>query len=81
MPNPEQDGGHTRTLRAYVRQWANLVRLGAQHVQRMQKALSNCLAPRYQRGAQERSVAEPSQRLADWIHRRACLARVKNKPA
>jgi transposase len=39
LPSVFQPDDATHTLRAYVRQRANLVRLGAQHVQRMQKAL------------------------------------------
>lgn len=39
LPSVFQPDDATQTLRDYVRQRANLVRLGAQHVQRMQKAL------------------------------------------
>lgn len=39
LPPVFQPDGATHTLRDYVRQRANLVRLSAQHVQRMQKAL------------------------------------------
>jgi transposase len=39
LPSVFQPDDATHTLRSYVRQRANLVRLGAQHVQRMQKAL------------------------------------------
>jgi hypothetical protein len=39
LPGVFQPGEATQTLRSYVRQRANLVRLSAQHVQRMQKAL------------------------------------------
>jgi transposase len=39
LPPVFQPDDATQTLRDYVRQRANLVRLGAQHVQRMQKAL------------------------------------------
>ena len=39
LPSVFQPDDATHTLRAYVRQRASLVRLGAQHVQRMQKAL------------------------------------------
>jgi transposase len=39
LPAVFQPDDATHTLRDYVRQRANLVRLGAQHVQRMQKAL------------------------------------------
>ena len=39
LPSVFQPDDATHTLRDYVRQRANLVRLGAQHVQRMQKAL------------------------------------------
>jgi transposase len=39
LPAVFQPDEPTQTLRDYVRQRANLVRLGAQHVQRMQKAL------------------------------------------
>jgi transposase len=39
LPNVFQPDEATQTLRSYVRQRANLVRLSAQHVQRMQKAL------------------------------------------
>jgi transposase len=39
LPAIFQPDDATQTLRDYVRQRANLVRLGAQHVQRMQKAL------------------------------------------
>ena len=39
LPSVFQPDDATHTRRAYVRQRANLVRLGAQHVQRMQKAL------------------------------------------
>jgi transposase len=40
LPSVFQPDDATHTLRDYVRQRANLVRLGAQHVQRMQKALA-----------------------------------------
>ena len=39
LPSVFQPDEATQTLRSYVRQRANLVRLSAQHVQRMQKAL------------------------------------------
>ncbi len=39
LPSVFQPDGPPQTLRDYVRQRGNLVRLGAQHVQRMQKAL------------------------------------------
>ncbi len=39
LPSVFQPDEATHTLRSYVRQRGNLVRLGAQHVQRMQKAL------------------------------------------
>ena len=39
LPSVFQPDEATHTLRSYVRQRANLVRLSAQHVQRMQKAL------------------------------------------
>jgi transposase len=39
LPSIFQPDEATHTLRDYVRQRANLVRLGAQHIQRMQKAL------------------------------------------
>jgi transposase len=39
LPSVFQPDDATQTLRSYVRQRANLVRLSAQHVQRMQKAL------------------------------------------
>jgi transposase len=39
LPSVFQPDDATHTLRAYVRQRANLVRLSGQHVQRMQKAL------------------------------------------
>jgi transposase len=39
LPSVFRPDDATHTLRDYVRQRANLVRLGAQHVQRMQKAL------------------------------------------
>src|SRR4051812_15501229 len=39
LPAVFQPDDATQTLRSYVRQRANLVRLSAQHVQRMQKAL------------------------------------------
>ena len=39
LPGVFQPDEATQTLRSYVRQRANLVRLSAQHVQRMQKAL------------------------------------------
>ena len=39
LPSVFQPDEPTQTLRSYVRQRANLVRLSAQHVQRMQKAL------------------------------------------
>ena len=40
LPSVFQPDDATRTLRSYVRQRANLVRLSGQHVQRMQKALA-----------------------------------------
>lgn len=40
LPSVFQPDDATHTLRAYVRQRANLVRLSGQHVQRMQKALA-----------------------------------------
>jgi transposase len=40
LPSTFQPDDPTHTLRDYVRQRANLVRLAAQHVQRMQKALA-----------------------------------------
>lgn len=39
LPSVFRPDAATHTLRDYVRQRANLVRLGAQHIQRMQKAL------------------------------------------
>jgi transposase len=39
LPSVFRPDEATHTLRDYVRQRANLVRLGAQHIQRMQKAL------------------------------------------
>jgi transposase len=39
LPSVFQPDDATQTLRSYVRQRANLVRLSAQHIQRMQKAL------------------------------------------
>jgi transposase len=39
LPSVFQPDEATQTLRSYVRQRANLVRLGGQHIQRMQKAL------------------------------------------
>jgi transposase len=39
LPSVFQPDEHTHTLRDYVRQRANHVRLGGQHIQRMQKAL------------------------------------------
>ena len=39
LPSIFQPDGATQTLRDYVRQRANLVRLSGQHIQRIQKAL------------------------------------------
>jgi len=39
LPSVFQPDGATQTLRSYVRQRGNLVRLSGQHIQRMQKAL------------------------------------------
>jgi len=40
LPSVFQPDGATQTLRSYVRQRGNLVRLSGQHIQRMQKALA-----------------------------------------